>query len=45
MPRAQAKIAVIGGSGLYDMEGLSDVEEVNADTPFGQPWIASSSVR
>jgi 5'-methylthioadenosine phosphorylase len=37
MPNAKAKIAVIGGSGLYDIEGLSDVEEVNIDTPFGKP--------
>lgn len=31
------KIGVIGGSGLYDMEGMTDVREVNIDTPFGQP--------
>lgn len=30
------KIAgVIGGSGLYDMEGLEDVEEIVVETPFG----------
>jgi 5'-methylthioadenosine phosphorylase len=28
---------VIGGSGLYDMEGLADVERVALDTPFGAP--------
>lgn len=28
-------LAVIGGSGFYDMPGLSDVEEVIIDTPFG----------
>ena len=33
----QAKIGVIGGSGLYDIEGLTDIEEVNPDTPFGAP--------
>ncbi|MBI3930460.1 MAG: S-methyl-5'-thioadenosine phosphorylase [Chloroflexi bacterium] len=33
----QAKIGVIGGTGLYDIEGLTDIEEVNIDTPFGQP--------
>ena len=33
----EAKLAVIGGSGLYEMEGLSDVEEVNVKTPFGAP--------
>ena len=31
----QAKIGVIGGSGLYKMEALKDVEEVQVDTPFG----------
>ncbi|MDQ4075599.1 MAG: S-methyl-5'-thioadenosine phosphorylase [Chloroflexota bacterium] len=30
-------IGVIGGSGLYDMEGLRDVEEVTVETPFGSP--------
>ena len=33
----QAKIGVIGGTGLYGMEGLADVEEVSLDTPFGKP--------
>ena len=32
-----AKIGVIGGSGVYDIDGLTDIEEVNADTPFGKP--------
>ena len=32
-----AKIAVIGGSGLYQMEGLTDVEERHVRTPFGDP--------
>ncbi len=31
------KIGIIGGSGLYQMEGLSQVEEVDIDTPFGKP--------
>lgn len=30
-------IGVIGGSGLYEMEGLKDVEEVKLKTPFGEP--------
>jgi len=34
---AEAKLGVIGGSGLYQMEGLTDVEEVSVNTPFGQP--------
>ncbi|MFC1993214.1 S-methyl-5'-thioadenosine phosphorylase [Chloroflexota bacterium] len=33
----QAKIGVIGGSGLYKIEGLVDIEEANLDTPFGKP--------
>jgi 5'-methylthioadenosine phosphorylase len=31
------RIGVIGGSGLYQMEGLSDVEERHIATPFGDP--------
>lgn len=34
---AQAKIGIIGGSGLYKMEALKDVEEITIDTPFGSP--------
>jgi 5'-methylthioadenosine phosphorylase len=30
-------LAVIGGSGLYDIPGLTDVEEVRVETPFGPP--------
>ena len=33
----QARIGVIGGSGLYDIEGLTDIEEVDLDTSFGKP--------
>ncbi|MEW6731184.1 MAG: S-methyl-5'-thioadenosine phosphorylase [Acidobacteriota bacterium] len=33
----EAKIGVIGGSGLYQMEGLTEVEEVSVETPFGLP--------
>ncbi|WP_444930085.1 S-methyl-5'-thioadenosine phosphorylase [Microbulbifer sp. SSSA002] len=32
---ARALIGVIGGSGLYDMPGLRDADEVRMDTPFG----------
>lgn len=28
---------MIGGSGLYEMEALTDIEEINVDTPFGKP--------
>ncbi|HUF52173.1 MAG TPA: S-methyl-5'-thioadenosine phosphorylase [Dehalococcoidia bacterium] len=31
------RAAVIGGSGFYQMEGLSDIETLNVDTPFGAP--------
>lgn len=34
---AEARIAVIGGSGLYEMAGLSDLNEVQIVTPFGEP--------
>ncbi|MEK6607033.1 MAG: S-methyl-5'-thioadenosine phosphorylase [Myxococcota bacterium] len=34
MPRT---IGVIGGSGLYEMEGLGDLERVRLETPFGEP--------
>ena len=33
----QATIGVIGGSGLYRMEGMTDVEEIAVKTPFGDP--------
>ncbi|GHO86246.1 S-methyl-5'-thioadenosine phosphorylase [Dictyobacter formicarum] len=33
----QAKIGVIGGSGLYHMENMTEVEEVRIQTPFGDP--------
>ena len=30
-------LGVIGGTGLYEMEGLSGVREVEMETPFGEP--------
>jgi 5'-methylthioadenosine phosphorylase len=33
----QAKIGVIGGTGLYEIEGLTGIEELDIDTPFGKP--------
>ncbi len=30
-------VGVIGGSGLYQMEALTDVRELSVDTPFGAP--------
>lgn len=32
-----AKIAFIGGSGLYEIDGIEDVIEKEIDTPFGKP--------
>jgi 5'-methylthioadenosine phosphorylase len=37
MPAPVARLAVIGGSGLYQMPGLSDAHEVTVQTPFGPP--------
>ena len=34
---SEARVGIIGGSGLYEMEGLSDTREVELDTPFGEP--------
>ena len=33
----QADIGIIGGTGLYEMEGFTDVREVAVETPFGAP--------
>jgi len=35
--REVAKIGIIGGSGLYKIDGLKDIKEVAVDTPFGSP--------
>jgi 5'-methylthioadenosine phosphorylase len=32
-----ATIGVIGGSGLYRMQGMTDIEEIAIQTPFGDP--------
>src|SRR5918993_3773885 len=32
-----ARIGIIGGSGLYQMPELKDIEEINVETPFGPP--------
>jgi 5'-methylthioadenosine phosphorylase len=34
---AAPAIGVIGGSGLYEMEGLAEIREVKLRTPFGEP--------
>lgn len=33
----QIRFGVIGGSGVYDIEALTDVEHIELDTPFGKP--------
>jgi len=33
----EAAIGIIGGSGLYQLEGLEETEEVRMETPFGPP--------
>ncbi len=34
---ATIELAIIGGSGLYNMKGLAEIEERVMDTPFGKP--------
>ncbi|HUS65238.1 MAG TPA: S-methyl-5'-thioadenosine phosphorylase [Kofleriaceae bacterium] len=34
---ANRVLGVIGGSGIYDLDGLRDVEELSIETPFGAP--------
>lgn len=33
----RAQLAVIGGSGFYEIDDLYDIERVDVDTPFGAP--------
>ncbi len=33
----EIKIGIIGGSGIYDIEGVKNVETVKVDTPYGPP--------
>jgi 5'-methylthioadenosine phosphorylase len=33
----RADIGIIGGSGLYDLDGMAGVREVKVRTPFGEP--------
>jgi len=34
---SQARLGVLGGSGLYAMDGLEDLREITVETPFGSP--------
>ena len=31
------KIGIIGGSGFYQIDGLTDIQEIEVETPFGKP--------
>jgi 5'-methylthioadenosine phosphorylase len=33
----KASIGIIGGSGLYQMSGLTDIQSLEIETPFGKP--------
>lgn len=35
MPKA--RIGIIGGTGLYEIEGMTDIQESVIDTPYGKP--------
>ncbi len=35
--KPKADIAIIGGSGLYHMEGLTKLKKISVTTPFGKP--------
>ncbi len=36
-PAEEPAVGVIGGSGLYEIDGLTDIEEIVLATPFGDP--------
>jgi 5'-methylthioadenosine phosphorylase len=36
-PNPQADIGILGGTGLYEIDGIRDIREVTLDTPFGRP--------
>ncbi len=33
----RAEVGIIGGSGLYQMEGFTEVRDISVETPFGPP--------
>ena len=37
MSRARTRIGVVGGTGLYQIDGLTGLEQMDMDTPFGKP--------
>lgn len=36
-PKRRARIGILGGTGLYEIEGLKVIEEIDVETPFGEP--------
>ena len=44
---SEAVLGIIGGSGIYDLPGLTDLREersdeaIQGDVALGRPWIAS----
>ncbi|MEX0589277.1 MAG: S-methyl-5'-thioadenosine phosphorylase [Cyanobium sp.] len=34
---SKSRLGILGGSGLYAMDGLEDVQEITLDTPYGAP--------
>lgn len=38
------RFGIIGGSGLYRMDGLQQVQEIHIETPFGAPSDAVAHV-
>jgi len=46
MSEIQRTLGVIGGSGLYELERLANVEELEMTTPFGAPsdWIVAGTI-
>ena len=37
---AEARVGVIGGSGFYQIDGLTNADELHVDTPYGEPSSA-----
>ena len=35
--QTRADIGILGGTGLYQIDGIEDVREISLDTPFGRP--------
>src|SRR5438876_1119170 len=36
-PMSNPRIGIIGGSGLYQMPELTEIDEIEVETPFGRP--------